>query len=90
MAATISSTVSKTIVWKETHRSASADRHRRGCHRDVIRSLPKIIWVVIAEGVPETVQLSADRFDALLGRRSAVLGVLDEVRFRTVIRFNGG
>src|SRR3990172_2179626 len=61
-------------------RSASADRDRRGRHRDVIRSLPQVVSVVFTEGIPETVQLSADRFDILFGRRSAVLGVLDELR----------
>ena len=61
-------------------RSASADRDRRGGHRDVIRSLPQVVSVVIAEGIPETVHLSADRFDVLLGCRAAVLGVLDELR----------
>jgi hypothetical protein len=34
---------------------------------------------MIAEGVPETVQLSANRFDVLLGCRSAVLGFLDQL-----------
>jgi len=58
-------------------RSAGADRDRRGGHRDVIRRLPQVVSVVFAEGIPETMQLSPDRFDVLFGCRSAVLGVLD-------------
>src|SRR5215210_7751470 len=53
-----------------TQRSAGTDRDRRGCHRDVIRSLPQVVCIVIAKGIPETVHLSADRFDVLLGCRS--------------------
>src|SRR5215207_3329569 len=60
-------------------RSAGGDRKGRRGHRDVIRSLPKGVRVVIAEGIPEAVQLSAHGFDVLLGCRSAVLGVLDEL-----------
>src|SRR5207302_634960 len=59
---------------------SGADRERGGCHRDVIRSLPQIVSVVVTEGIPEAVQLSADRFDILLGCLSAVLGILHELR----------
>ena len=78
-AASVSSTVSKTVVCKETQRAASGNRHRRGGHRDVVRSLIQGVRIMTAEGVPETMQLSANRFDVLLGCRSAVLGVLDEL-----------
>ena len=61
-------------------RSAGADRKRGGRHRDVVRSLPQVVPVVIAEGIPEPVQLSADPFYVLLGRGSAILGILDELR----------
>src|SRR3972149_172542 len=60
--------------------SARADCDHCRCHRDVIRRLPQVVPVVIAERIPEAVQLSTDRFDVLGGRRSAVLGVLDELR----------
>src|SRR6266496_3992948 len=62
------------------HCAAGADRDRRSCNGDVIRSLPQVVSVVIAKGIPKTVYLSANRFDVLLGCRSAVLGILDELR----------
>jgi len=37
---------------------------------------------VITEGIPETVQLSADRFNVLLSCRSTVLWIVDELRPR--------
>src|SRR5919106_1734353 len=58
--------------------SAGADGDRRGRHRDVIRSFPQVVAIVIAEGVPEAVKLSADRFDVLHGRGPAILGILDQ------------
>jgi hypothetical protein len=39
----------------------------RGCHRDIVRSLPQTVGVVIAERIPETVQLAPDSFDILRG-----------------------
>lgn len=49
-----------------------------GRHPHVIRSLPQVIVVVRTKGVPEAVQLSANRFNVLLHRLSAVLGVLSD------------
>jgi hypothetical protein len=35
---------------------------------------------MLAKGIPETMQLSADRLDILLGGRSAVFRIFDELR----------
>src|SRR5690606_23912288 len=65
-----------------THRSARTDRERRSRHRHIIRGLPQTVTVMFTEGVPETVQLSANRFNVLLRSFPAVLGVLDTLRPR--------
>src|SRR5438093_11409672 len=49
-------------------RAARADRDRDGSHRDVVRRLPERVAVVAAEGVPEPMELAADRLDVRRGR----------------------
>ena len=44
----------------------------------VVRRLPQVVGIVIAEGVPEPVKLSAHGFDVLLGGGSTVLRILDQ------------
>src|SRR5687768_1067532 len=65
-----------------TQSSSRGNGDRRGCHRDVIGRFPQVICVVIAEGIPETVQLSANRLDVLLSCNSAVLRIFDKLRPR--------
>ena len=65
---------------ERTQCPTSVDRQRGRRHRDVIGGFPQAVSIVIAERIPKAVQLAADRFDVLPGCRSAVLGVLDELR----------
>ncbi len=59
-------------------RPAATDRQRNRGHGHVVGSLPQVVAVVRAEGVPEPVELPADRLDVRLGGLSTVLRVADQ------------
>jgi hypothetical protein len=52
-------------------------QHNRG-HGHVVRGLPQVVAVVRAKGVPEPVELPADRLDVGLSSLSAILWIADQ------------
>src|SRR5215211_1148993 len=64
--------------FERANRTATAKRHPNGSHRDVVGGFPKVVAVVGAKGVPETVELPADGLDVRLGGLPAVLWVADQ------------
>jgi len=48
-------------------------------HRHIVRGLPQVVGIVLAEAVPEPVQLSTNRFDVALRCGPAVLRILDQL-----------
>src|SRR5690606_18439268 len=59
--------------------AAARDRHGSGCHSYVVRRLPQVVAIVLAEGEPEAVKLAAHGLYVLCGCLAAVLWVLHEL-----------
>ena len=63
---------------QRAERTAAGDRQRDRGRGHVVGGLPQVVPVVLTEGVPEPVELPADRLDVLLGGRPAVLRAPDQ------------
>src|SRR5213079_1679935 len=65
--------------FERAKRTAPTNRQGNRSHGHVVGSLPKVVAVVCAEGVPEPVELPTDRLDVRLSGLSAVLRVADQL-----------
>src|SRR5215211_6340282 len=63
---------------ERTKRTAASNRQRNRGHGHIVGCLPQVVAVVIAERVPEPVELPTDRLDVLLRHSSAVLRVVNQ------------
>lgn len=70
------------MVFDRAERASCADGKGDGGHRYVIGRLPQIPTVMLAKGVPEPMELSADGFDIRTCRLTAIFRVFDHSRSR--------
>src|SRR6266513_1638856 len=64
--------------FERAERTATANRQRYRGHGHVVGSLPEVVAVVRAEGVPEPVELPSYGLDVGLGGGSAILWIADQ------------
>jgi hypothetical protein len=64
---------------KGAKRTAASNRQCDRCHRNVVRSLPKVVAVVRAEGIPKPVEFSTHRLNVGRSGLSAILWVPDQL-----------